>query len=98
MIPYLDSYYIFYLLSRNEQGSMESQGKSLLLNVSGLKYIEKYIQVIHLQGRNHHHAYFQIKYVRINVNEENISHVLNTFSGESQENKGINQKFKVTGI
>ena len=74
---------------------MESQGKSLLLNVSGLKYIEKYIQVVCLQGRNHHHAYFQIKYVRINVN---IYHVLNTFSGESQENKGINQKFKVTGI
>ena len=74
VISCLDSYYTFDLHSRNEQGSMASQGKSLLLNVSGLQDIEKYIQVVHLQRRNQNHAYFQIQYVQINIRDENISH------------------------
>ena len=34
---------------------------------------------MYLQERNLNHAYFQIQYVHVNISDENISHVLNTF-------------------
>ena len=99
VIPCLDSYYIFDLHSRNEQGSMPSQGKSLLLNASGLQDIEKYIQVVHLQRRNQNHAYFQIQYVQINIRDENISHKhLPKILGSRKKTKALTEKLKVTGI
>ena len=72
VIPYLDSYYLFDSHSRNGQGSMILQGKSVLLKFAGL-------QVVYLQERNQNHANFQIQYVHVNISDENISHVLNTF-------------------
>ena len=88
VMPYLDSYYLFELHCKNKQGSMASQDKSLLLNVSGLQDIERYIEVEYLQERNHSHAYCQIQYVQTNVSHENTSHVLNTF----QKSWGVARK------
>ena len=44
--PYLNSYYLFDSHSRNGQGSMIPQGKSVLLKFAGLQDIEKYLQVV----------------------------------------------------
>ena len=75
----MDSYYLFDSPSRNGQASMIPQVKSVLLKFAGFHDMEKYVQVIYLQERNQNHAYFQIRYVHVNISDENISHALNTF-------------------
>ena len=35
--------------------------------------------MIYLQERNQNHVYFQVRYVHLDISEENTSHVLNTF-------------------
>ena len=90
VIPYLDSYYLFDSYSRNGQGSTIPPGKSVLLKFPGLQDIEKYVQVVYLQERNLYYAYFQIQYVHINISDENVSHVLNTF----QRSRGATRQQK----
>ena len=97
-IPYLDSYYLFNSHSRNGQGSMIPQGKSVLLKLAGFQDIEKYVQMVHLQERYQNHAYFQIQYVHVNISDENISHVLNAFQRSRGATRQQRHKVKISVI
>ena len=78
--------------SRNGQGEMIANGKSVLLKFSNLEDIENYIQLVYMQQRSQSHKYFQIQCVKINLSIENRIMVLSTFQRKCRNRQRMNQR------
>ena len=52
---------------RNKQGLRLVGGTSVILKFSDLQEVEKYIQVFYLEYKTLEQSYFQLQFVRINI-------------------------------
>ena len=58
--------------------------------------MEKFVEVVYLQEKNQSHTYFQIQYINVNISDENISHVLNTFQGSFVATRQQRHRVKIS--
>ena len=72
-------FYLFDSHSRDEQSLSIVGGTSVLLKFSDLTEVEKYIQVFYLEYRSLEQSYFQLQFVRINIDRVLSSNILNHY-------------------
>ena len=79
--PLVDSCYLFDSHSRDERGLSVSDGQSVLLRFSSLLQLELYIQVLYLEYQDKETTYFQLQFVKINIQDDVRSIALQIFNG-----------------
>ena len=76
IIEHPRDFYLFDSYGRYRQGLADSDGSSVLLKFSRLEHVQNYTEVTHLEYQGRKRQYFQVLFLDIQVDIDNMSEAI----------------------